>query len=96
VEGRSLGGSRPSGNRGITTVLTIKSNTQVMREENETKDLNPETVCALNELFQKSYFQFTGDKKMSKKVCVVLIRGNGRMGKSRVALSGRVCRDKRS
>jgi hypothetical protein len=63
-----------------------------MREENETKDLNPETVCALNELFQKSYFQFTGDKKMSKKVCVVILRGrcDERMGKSRVARAAEI------
>ena len=76
--------------------MTIKSNTQVMREENETKDLNPETVCALNELFQKSYFQFTGDKKMSKKVCVVLIRGNVRRDKSRVARATRNSSEKES
>jgi hypothetical protein len=69
----------------MATDLTIKSNTQVMPEENETKDLNPETVCALNDLFKCAMFQYTGDKKMSKKVCVVLIRGNVRRDKSRVA-----------
>jgi hypothetical protein len=58
-----------------------------MQEENETKDLNPELLCALNDLFKCAMFQYTGDKKMSKKVCVVILRGqfNERMDKSRVA-----------
>jgi hypothetical protein len=50
-------------------------------------EYDPKTVSALNDLFKCAMFQYTGDKKMAKKVCVVILRGqfNERMGKSRVA-----------
>jgi hypothetical protein len=75
------------------TVLTIKSSTQMNRHE-----YDPKTVSALNDLFKCAMFQYTGDKKMAKKVCVVILRGrvDERMDRSRPALSGQVCRDMRS
>jgi hypothetical protein len=75
------------------TVLTIKSNTQMNHKVH-----SPELLSALNDLFKCAMFQYTKDKKMSKKVCVVILRGrvDERMDKSRAARATRNCSEKES